>query len=144
VKLATDPSLFALAGVQDLLFKLLSLAHIPHNAGKGALAPVSHFAYGQLDGKNGPVFLSAKRIAADADHAGDAGLPVALHISVVLAAVGLGHKDADVTANDLAGVISEHRLRRPVERLNDAAFVDHHDAFDGCVQNGAQVGVRLS
>ena len=75
-------------------------------------------------GKVRPLACAAGDGAADADDVALAGGEVAREVAVVLAAVGLGHEQAHVAADDLGRGIAEHPLRRGAEALDGSARAD--------------------
>ena len=79
--------------------------------------------------------------AADADDLPLAGAQVMLDIAVVLRAVRLRHQQADVLAEHVGFAIAEHALGRGVEGLDAAGRIDHDDAVDGGVDDGAPARV---
>ena len=65
-------------------------------------------------------------------------LTIILDVPVVLLTIGSGHQHTDVTPNQFAGGVTKHFLRRRVQRLNEAAFIDRDNSLDGRLKNGSQ------
>ncbi len=56
------------------------------------------------------------------------------------ASVGLGHQQAQVTADHLVALVAEHSLAGRVDRLHDAVDVDGYDRIFGAVENRGELG----
>ena len=118
---------------------LLPLGQIADEAGEVALPARPHLAHGQLHGEGGAVLALADDEAADADDAPLAGAQVALHVTVMLAAVGLRHQDVDVAARHLRRGIAELAFGGGTEGLDPGVFVDHDHGVGNRVENRLQV-----
>ncbi len=55
----------------------------------------------------------------------------------MLVAVGFGHEQLDVLADDLGGRVTEQALRRRIHRLDQAVVIDGDDRVHGGLQDGA-------
>ena len=106
---------------------------------KKRCSPDLHFADRQLHRKGRAVLALADHDAADADNTALAGILVALHIAVVVVAIGCRHQDLDVLSECLACLVTKQPLGRAAERLHDAAVVDDDHSLGHGVENRLQM-----
>jgi len=87
----------------------------------------------------GAVLAPADHHPVDADDALLAGGEVAVDVAVMLAAIGLGHQQADVAAERLLFRIAELAHGGLVEGGDGAVLVDHHRGVRGGVEEDAKM-----
>ena len=119
---------------------LLPLRQIPDEAGEVADASRAHLAHGQLHGKGRPVLAQSDNHAPDPDDPPLARAAVALHVGVVLLAIGRRHEELDVLADDLIRQVAEEPHGGGAERLDPRFLVDHHHGIGHRLQDGSQMG----
>src|SRR5208282_1253609 len=111
---------------------------VTHEAGENPPVRQPDFAHGKVHWKNRAVFAPPDRFASDADDVRVTGAEIIADVSVMLLAMGRGHQDADVFADDFARLVTKNLFRRPIEGLDGAALVNRDNAFDRGCQYRAQ------
>ena len=80
---------------------------------------------------------------ANADDSGLTRVQVSGEIAVVMFAIGRGHEQLDVLANQFVGAVGENALCGGVSRLDDAALIDGDDSVNRGVENGLESGIAI-
>ena len=117
----------------------LPLGQIADEAGEKTLIVRAHLADRKLHRKGRAVLALADDDAADADDARLVGPQVTGNIAVVLLAIGRGHHDLDVLADDFARLKAEQPFGGGAERLNAPLHVDDDHRFRDRVEDRLQV-----
>ena len=85
-----------------------------------------------------PPAHAAQRLAAVVEQAGDAGALDALQIILHHALAFRREQLGEIALHEFVAVIAEQRLGAAVARIDVALGVEHHDAFGGGVEDGAE------
>ena len=88
---------------------------------------------------------AAERVAAVVEQAGDAGALDALQIILHHALAFRREQIGEIALHEIVAVVAEQRFGAAVARIDVAFAVEHHDAFGGGVENGAEfLGVGVA
>ena len=126
-------------GGADAFLGLLTGANIAHETDKAPVACDLHFGHSQVEREPGPILPLSGDFAADPDNSCFARTMVPVEILIMLMAIGCGHEEADISANDFSSRVAEHFFGREIERFNKPALINRNDAFHSIVQDRAQL-----
>ena len=133
-----DVDQFALEFLQSCL-GLLALGQIPDEPGEEALAFRLHLTHGQFDRKGRPVTALADDYPPLADDPSLTGSIVAIQVTIMRAAIGIGHQQADIPPGDFRPLPSEHPLGCRTEIADRSGLVD----YDHCIRYRIEDGLQM-
>ena len=118
---------------------MLAFGQVTDEPGEEAPFGHRHFADRELHRKSRAVLALADDDPADADNSPFAGAIIALQITVMRRAIGLGHQHADILPNHLLGGPAEQALRGVAEIAHQPAFIDDNHRVGNRLEDRAQM-----
>ena len=133
-----DQGAVLLFTAQQRGFHGFALAHVGQKANEQGLVRLCHRADGQAHINQAAVLVQGLHFPARANDVGVAGGQVVLQVIIVRLAMGRGHQDADVAAQDVCRFPAQQLFGRRVEGHDAAIAFNHDDAVHRRVDHGTQ------
>ncbi|MGC1326830.1 MAG: hypothetical protein WA850_13960 [Xanthobacteraceae bacterium] len=115
---------------------LVANGDVAHDPGEASLIiDIAPFRNGEIEWDNGSILAAPGHLAADSNDLAFPGSAISDQTIVVHTPIGFHHQRTDVPSDGLFGRVTEDRLRRPIEGLDNPESVGDDDRIDPGVED---------